>query len=143
METKENIGKRESKEAEKVPICSVCHHTAPWHSMVCPRVSGEYCLECETLLPRHYPWCSIGKRYGFFFWKTPRNIQRELENYFNEHMRNRVVTPPLASVPVKASTGPEKYVVPEEGRQRIKEMLKKLAEHAAVGKAGVMDMDTQ
>lgn len=104
--------------------------------MVCPRVGGAYCIECGTILPRHYPWCSIGKRYQFFFWATPRDMQKELEAHFNEYMRNRIVAPPASEAKIEMPTGPEKFVMPEEGRQRIKEMLASLAKHAEIGKAG-------
>ena len=129
-EEKGAIGSRES-----VSTCGVCGHTSPWHSMVCPRVGGSYCLECGTVLPRHYPWCSIGKRYQFLFWATPRDMQKELEAHFNEHMRNRIVAPPTAPEKVDEPTGPEKFVMPEEGRRRIKEMLAKLANHAQTAKS--------
>jgi len=72
------------------PPCSVCGHTPPWHSMVCPKVSGMHCLECEMLLPRHYPHCSIGQRDSWFCWAAPRSIQHEVESHYNTHMRNRV-----------------------------------------------------
>ena len=123
-EEKGAIGRRDN-----VKVCGVCGHTVPWHSMICPRVGGGYCLECETILPRHYPWCSIGKRYQFLFWATPRDMQKELETHFNEHMRNRIVAPPTAPEKVETPTGPEKFVMPEEGRRRIKEMLASLANH--------------
>jgi len=116
-----------------VQTCSICHHSAPWHSLVCPKVGGAYCLECNTLLPRHYPWCSIGKRYQFFFWATPRDMQKELESHFNEHMRNRIVTPLAPITQIETPSGPEKFVMPEEGRRLIKEMLSRLAKHAAAG----------
>lgn len=70
--------------------CHVCGHTPPYHSMVCPKVSGVYCAECEMLLPRHYPWCNIGKRDNWFAWTAPRDIQHDVERAYNEHLRNRI-----------------------------------------------------
>lgn len=129
------------KSSEGPATCGVCGHTSPWHSMICPKAAGLNCLECEMLLPRHYPWCSVGKRYQFFFWATPRDMQHELESHFNEHMKNRIVAPLSAPAPVEKPEGPEKFVMPEEGRRQIKEMLSKLAKHSKAGIPGVIDGD--
>ena len=70
--------------------CTICGHSPPWHSMVCPRVSGLYCPECEALSPRHYHWCGIGIRDNWFSWSAPRDIQHEVEQHYNVHMKNRI-----------------------------------------------------
>lgn len=70
--------------------CPSCGHTHPWHSIVCPKARGANCLECEAILPRHYPWCSHGQRDSFFCWGVPRDMQHELEEYYNKHMKARM-----------------------------------------------------
>lgn len=69
-------------------ICPTCGHLAPYHSLICPKVHGLYCTECEQRLPRHYTWCSKGQEFGFFAWNLSCS-QREIEQYFNEHMKMR------------------------------------------------------
>lgn len=70
--------------------CMICEHTEPWHSLVCPKVTGCHCLECEMLLPRHYPGCSIGQRDGFYGWGLSRWNQKEVEEIYNQHMKARL-----------------------------------------------------
>lgn len=76
--------------SQRVKTCATCGHTDPWHSLVCPKAHGLNCFECQAILPRHYPWCSAGQRDGFFCWGVPREMQRELEEHYNAHMKARL-----------------------------------------------------
>jgi len=68
--------------AAAVEVCEHCGQTPPWHSLSCPKVAGRYCLECEMLLPRHYPGCTQDV-IGFGNWATSRRAQRELQEMYN------------------------------------------------------------
>lgn len=79
-----------SARPEQKSKCVICGVTEPYHSLVCPNVKGKNCHECQAVMPRHYPWCSYGQRDGFYCWQVPLEMQFQLEEHYQTHMKKRL-----------------------------------------------------